>query len=307
MPSELTALRDSLSRALRGRVLADYVLAPHTTYKIGGPADLALLPADTDDLAAAVRMLAEAGTAFCVLGGGANVLCSDRGVRGVVILTAALDGLRVDGARLVAGAGVPSHQVALAAQQAALAGAEFLAWLPGSLGGACFMNARAFGGEISQVLRVATLVDPDGRRHDLALSATDFTYKRSPFQSGRAIIAEATLALAPGDPTVIAERMRGIEEERHGKHELDFPSCGCVFKNDYRFGEPSGRLIERCGLKQLRIGDAEVSPYHANFVFNRGQARAADVRAVIEEVRRRVREQTGFELELEVQLLGDWA
>jgi UDP-N-acetylmuramate dehydrogenase len=306
MASELTSLRDGLTHALRGRVLQGYVLAPHTTYRIGGPADLALLPADTDDLAAAVQMLAGAGKPFSVLGGGANVLCSDRGVRGVVILTAGLNGLRVDGTRLVAGAGVASHQVAVAAQQAGLAGAEFLAWLPGSLGGACFMNARAFGGEVSQVLTVATLVEPDGRRHDLALSPADFAYKRSPFQAGRAIIAEATLALAAGDPATILDRMRRIEEERRSKHELDFPSCGCVFKNDYRFGEPSGRLIERCGLKQLRVGDAEVSPYHANFIINRGQARAADVRAVIEKVRQAVREQTGFELELEVQLLGEW-
>jgi UDP-N-acetylmuramate dehydrogenase len=241
-----------------------------------------------------------------VLGGGSKVLVSDQGIRGVVIITTGLDHLQVEGCRLRAGAGVPSHRAAEAACQAGLGGLEFLTCLPGSLGGACFMNARAFGSEMSLVLSRATVVEPDGRRLELPLRPELFSYKRSPFQASRAIIAEVELALGRADSAAIAARMRFIEEQRRSKHEMDFPSCGCVFKNDTRFGMPSGRLIERCGLKQLRIGDAEVSPHHANFIINRGRASAAEVRAVLEEVRRRVREQTGFELELEVRLLGEW-
>jgi UDP-N-acetylmuramate dehydrogenase len=190
--------------------------------------------------------------------------------------------------------------------RAGLAGAEFLAWLPGSVGGACFMNARAYGSEVSQVLRVARVVEADGGLRELALAPEAFSYKRSPFQGSGALIAEARLALRPDDRARIQERMDRIGKERREKHELDFPSCGCVFKNDRAIGIASGALIERCGLKGYRVGDAQVSPYHANFVFNLGAATASEVRAVIAHVERSVEDETGHRLELEVRLLGEW-
>jgi UDP-N-acetylmuramate dehydrogenase len=292
---------------VRGRLEPEHPLAPHTSYRIGGPAELALFPEDAEDLARAVGLLARQGRALVVLGGGSNVLVSDRGVRGVVILTDALRRLEVEGEGLWVGAGIPSHEVAEAAERAGLAGAEFLAWLPGSVGGACFMNARAYGGEVSQVLRVARVVLPDGTLRELPLAPADFSYKRSPFQGSGALVAEARLALRPDDPLRIRERMDRIGEERRSKHELDHPSCGCVFKNDRAIGTASGALIERCGLKGHRLGDAQVSPYHANFVFNLGAATASEVRAVIEHVQRTVEAETGHRLELEVRLLGEWS
>jgi UDP-N-acetylmuramate dehydrogenase len=299
-------LADQLRAALRGEVHEELPLAPRTHYRIGGPAQLAVLPVDADDLALTARLAAAAGAPLCVLGGGANVLVSDRGVRGVVVLTSALRALSVEGRELSAGAGLPSHEVALAALAAGLSGAEFLAHLPGSIGGACTMNARAHGGEVSQVLARATVVSRGGERRRVDVSPAEFAYKRSPFQGSGAIVAEATLTLAPGDAEAIRAQMEQIGRERRSRHELDFPSCGCVFKNDRRFGAPSGQLIERCGCKGLRIGDAQVSEHHANFVFNVGRATASDVRRVIEAVQRTVRERTGFELEPEVQLVGDW-
>jgi UDP-N-acetylmuramate dehydrogenase len=291
---------------VRGRLAPSLELAPHTTYRIGGPADLAILPCDAEDLARALATLAGAGAHWVVLGGGSNVLVSDLGVRGAVVLTSELRELEVRGRELVAGAGVPSHEVALAAQRAALSGAEFLAWLPGTLGGACYMNARAYGSEVAAVLACARVVERDGTLREVAPAASEFAYKRSPFRAAGAVVAQATLALVPGDPIAIGERIDHIGRERRAKHELDFPSCGCVFKNDRRIGVSSGALIESCGLKGFRIGAAQVSPHHANFVFNLGGATARDVRAVIEHVRRVVEERTSHRLETEVQLIGEW-
>jgi UDP-N-acetylmuramate dehydrogenase len=304
--SALDVAAQRLRAAVRGQVERHRPLAPDTTYGIGGPADLAILPEDGADLVRAVRTLGELGLGWLVLGGGSNVLVSDRGVRGAVILTHALDSVAVEGSRLRAGAGVTSHQVAVTARDAGLQGAEFLAWLPGSIGGACLMNARAFGGEISGVLERARVVDAAGQLDELRLRPDDFSYKRSPFQESGTIIVEAVLGLEPGDPARIQQRMDEIEARRRARHEMDVRSCGCVFKNDYSLGRSSGQIIDACGLKQVRVGDAQVSPHHANFVLNLGQATAADVRRVIEIVRARVEQQMGHRLELEVRLVGEW-
>ncbi len=300
------ALAARLRRVMRGPVALDHPLAPYTTYRVGGPADLALSPLDAEDLAAAAAELWRCGQGFEVLGGGSNVLVSDRGLRGVVVLTGGLRALRVQGARIVAGAGVPSHDVAEAARAAGLTGAEFLTRLPGSVGGACFMNARAYGGEVAGVLCQARLVGRDGAARDVPCRGADFGYKRSPFQGSGEVIVEVTLALRPGDPARIAARMAEIAASRDERHELEHPSCGCVFKNDHRVGVPAGQLIEACGLKGLREGDAVVSPHHANFVLNLGGASAAQLRRLIERVRQAVQQQTGHRLELEVRLLRLW-
>jgi UDP-N-acetylmuramate dehydrogenase len=299
-------LAPRLRSTLRGTVDVDCPLATYTTYRIGGPADLVLVPADLDDLVQALLLLEEEGVPWEVLGGGSNVLVSDRGVRGAVVLTSGLDQLTVEGAEITAGAGIPSHEVALAARRVALTGAEFLAWLPGSFGGACLMNARAYGGEISRVLTRARVVTRQGQLRDPSLRPEQFDYKRSPFQGTDEIVVEATLSLAPGDPEAIQRQMDQNEASRRANHEMDHPSCGCVFKNDHRIGISSGELIDDCGLKGYRVGQAQVSSHHANFVINLGQATAAQVYQVIEHVRRTVAEQTGHQLELEVRLMGEW-
>jgi UDP-N-acetylmuramate dehydrogenase len=295
-----------LRSELRGTIEERYPLAPETTYRIGGPADLAFFPADTEDLARVIDLARTLDAPLAVLGGGSNVLVSDRGVRGIVVLTRSLDRVTVRGSLLVAEAGAPSHQVALAASDAELSGAEFLAWLPGSVGGACYMNARAYGGEVSKVLTHAVAVDPSGALRELHLAPHQFGYKRSPFQEEQLVIAEITLSLVAGDVEQIRGRMDHIETERRAKHEMEFPSCGCVFRNDHRIGVSSGKLIESCGLKGFRIGDAQVSPYHANFIINLGRASASEVRRVMAYVGRTVAQQTGHLLLPEVQLLGEW-
>jgi len=297
---------DELRRRLQGRVERDLPLAPLTTYGIGGPADIALFPASRRDLERAIGLLHERGLPWVVLGGGSNVLVSDRGVRGAVLLTTGLARIEVRGGAVVAEAGAQSHAVAVAAQRAGLTGAEFLAWLPGTVGGACLMNARAYGGEVSQILRRARVVTPAGDAEELTLEPGQFAYKRSPLAGRGLVIAEVTLELAPGDPAAIQAAMDGIEVRRRANHEMDHPSCGCVFKNDYSIGISSGQVVDRCGLKGYAVGAARVSPHHANFVINTGGASAVDVRRVIEHVRAEVERQTGHRLELEVQLLGEW-
>lgn len=300
---QLTA---QLRARMRGAVEADYVLAPHTSYSLGGPADLALLPLDAQDLACGVSLLAAAGVPFEVLGGGSNVLVSDHGVRGAVVLTAAMTTLQVRDAAVQVGAGVPSHRVAEAARDAGLTGAEFLTCLPGSVGGACFMNARAYGGEVAGVLSGATTVTRAGALRQTRPVPGDFAYKRSPFQLSQEILARVELSLQPGRQDQITARMDRIAQARQAKHELDHPSCGCVFKNDRCIGSPSGQLIERCGLKGYGEGGAKISPHHANFVIAVGPTTAAEVRRVMEHMRATVAQQLGHALEFEVQFIGQW-
>jgi UDP-N-acetylmuramate dehydrogenase len=304
--SQLAHATKLLRSKLRGRVETDWPLAPHTTYKIGGSADLALFPVDAADVAVAVSELKGLGLPWVVLGGGSNVLVSDRGVRGAVVITTDLLRIEVAGDRINAGAGVDSHQVALSARDAGLRGAEFLAWLPGTFGGACLMNARAYGGEISLVLQSALCVDNNGSSQQLIFTPHDFSYKQSPFQQQQLIIAEACIRLAPGDTGEIQRQIDEIEAKRRANHEMDHPSCGCIFKNDYSIGISSGQLIDQCGLKGFRIGAAQVSPHHANFILNLGNASASEIMDVIEHVRQSVKTATGHALELEVQILGEW-
>lgn len=306
MSVDLSTLAEQLRSGISGPVQLDLPLAQFTTYRIGGPADLVLFPADTKELAMAVAQLQQAGVPWEVLGGGSNVLVSDRGVRGAVVMTVQLTQLEVEQTRIRASAGVDSHQVAEAARDAGLSGAEFLTWLPGSIGGACLMNARAYGGEISEVLTGAIVVTPRGEIRQRQLGPEQFSYKRSPFSQSDEIIAEVTLSLRQGQPERIQQQMDLIEQQRRANREMDHPSCGCVFKNDHRIGVSSGKLIDDCGLKGFRIGDAQVSPHHANFVINLGRATAEQVWQVAQHVRRTVAEQTGHRLELEMRRMGQW-
>jgi UDP-N-acetylmuramate dehydrogenase len=288
------------------RCVPELPLAEHTTYRVGGPADLAVFPRSPEQLARIQRTAAAKGLPVTLLGLGSNVLVADRGIRGVVVLLRDLAHIQVDDAVVRAGAGADCTAVAACALEAGLEGLEFFHHLPGSVGGAAFMNARAFDQEMSQVWRAARLVTPEGRLVERRFSSELFRYKHSPLQESGEIAAELTLRLTPGAPAAIAARMERNERQRRKNGEFCWPSCGCVFKNDRRIGVPSGRLIDQCGLKGFSIGGARVSPLHANFVVNAAKARAADLRAVIEHVRAEVERRTGHRLEPEVRLLGQW-
>ncbi len=307
MSRDLSFYTNELRAVFQGRLETHYPLAPHTIYQIGGPADLALFPEDAASFATLLTKLVELGLPWFVFGGGSNVLVSDRGFRGAAVFTECLQGIAVHDTRLVVEAGVTSHRVAQSAQAHGLSGAEFLAWLPGSIGGACWMNARAYGSEISAIITAARVVTSEGILRKETLAKEQFAYKNSPFQKHGCMVAEATFELEHGDRKTIQEAMDRIGESRRLKREMDYPSCGCVFKNDYSIGVPAGRLIDSCGLKGWRVGNAQVAPFHGNFILNLGEATAEEVLAVIEHVRKTVLDKRGYYLELEVQLVGEWA
>jgi len=299
-------LVDGLRALADVRVEQDLALAPLSTYGVGGAADWGVFPRTAEALSGVVRLLAEAGLPLQVLGRGSNVLIGDKGVRGVVVVLRDLAGIEVQGERLWVGAGADCTDVAAAAQGAALSGVEFFHRLPGSVGGAAFMNARAFDQEMSQIWRWARVVTRAGDLEERRYAPGDFSYKRSPLQGSGEIAAQVELHLSFGDPDEIRRRMDHNEQRRRDNGEMDHPSCGCVFKNDRAFGAPSGLVVDRAGLKGYRVGDAQVSPRHANFVINLGQATAADLRAVIEHVERTVEEETGHRMEREVRFVGEF-
>lgn len=283
-------------------------LAPYTSARIGGPADLLVVVRSAEELAEAARLLWEHGAPFRVLGGGSNVLISDRGVRGVVLLNQAKASRfenTAEGPRLWAESGAVLGSVARRAVERGWAGLEWAATVPGTVGGAVVNNAGAHDGDIAGCLEVAEILQRPGRREvwpvdRLAYDYRDSWLKRHP---GEAVVLSATFRLAASDPGRTRAKMESFVAYRR-QTQPPGASWGSMFKNPH--GDFAGRLIEAAGLKGYRVGDVQVSTQHANFFVNLGQATAADAWRLIETVRERVREQFGVALELEIELLGDW-
>ena len=281
-------------------------MAAHTSFRMGGPADLYVLPANADEAAGVLRVCARESVPAFLLGGGTNILVSDSGFRGVVVDMSRLTGIRADGTLVAAQAGTPVSEVAEFALALGFSGLEFAYALPGSMGGAVWMNARCYGAECSDVLEYVDCLGPDLQVRRYLMNRADWSYKRSPFQDGRHVILEAGLRLAPGERSVMEKLMRSHRSDREGKGHFLHPCAGSIFKNNRTFGAPTGQLIDSLGLKGTRIGGAQVAPFHGNIFINTGDARATDMRALIELVEREVRARLGLELEREVILVGDW-
>jgi UDP-N-acetylmuramate dehydrogenase len=281
----------------------DAPLAPRTSIRVGGPADLLVRPADVDDLVACLRAARDLAVPVTVLGGGANLLVADRGVRGVVLrLPPDLSRESVRAPRLLLPAGMPTGRAVQRAHAAGLVGAEFLRGIPGTLGGALAMNAGTRGGEMKDVVVHVEVATAEGLQ-DLAAEALGFAYRTCRLPAG-AVVTRVGLELRPGDVAAAAAAMEADWERRAASQPLDQPSFGSTFRNPP--GDFAGRLVEAAGLKGLRVGGAAVSERHANFVVNLGGATAADVVAVVRRMRDAVREQTGVVLETEVRLVGDF-
>lgn len=282
-------------------------LAPYTTYRLGGPADLLLLPADAAEFAAAVRWAAAHALPVTVLGGGSNVLVSDAGVEGAVIITTRMQALSFEDGAVSAESGISMDLLCELCAGRGLAGIANFYGMPGTLGGAVMMNARCYEHSIDEVIETVDAVGAAGEPRRYSRADCRFAYKDSRFQEGGEWIVGVRLALHPGAPPgELRAEMEHRRQHRENMGQYRFPNAGCVFKNDYSVGIPSGKLVEWCGLKGFRVGGAEVFPSHANFVVNTGGATAADVLAVIRHVERVVFEQKGVRLEREVRLLGRW-
>lgn len=293
-------LIDRLPRP-RGRLTADAPLGPQTWFRAGGAAEVLFRPADVEDLATFMAAL-PADVPFTVLGVGSNVLVRDGGVRGVVIrLLRGFTGISVEGHEIVAGAGALDLNVALTARDQGLAGLEFLSGIPGTIGGALRMNAGAYEGDVSQVLVSAEAVDRSGKVHAVPASALGFSYRHSEAPADW-IFTSARLRATPGDQLAIARRIAEIDAARTDSQPRS-RTGGSTFVNPP--GHKAWQLIDRAGCRGLRIGEAQVSEKHCNFLINLGEATAGDIEGLGEEVRRRVREKTGVQLEWEIRRIGE--
>jgi UDP-N-acetylmuramate dehydrogenase len=301
------ARAEAILRASCGdRVRAGLAIAPLTTFRIGGPAALYLEPEAEDDLAAAGRAVAETGVPFVVIGKGSNMLVSDEGFAGLVLrLGRGYRWAARDRTFLRAGGAMPVPALAGVALQHELAGLEFGVAIPASVGGAVRMNAGAHEGSMSDVVRTIDMFRLLlGRTERVPAESAGFTYRRSQLP-GDAVVTGVTVALETADPGDIRARMDAAREWRRRTQPLAEPNCGSVFKNPP--SDHAARLIEASGLKGLRIGGAQISTKHANFIVVEPQARASDVVALIRAVQQRVEGETGVRLDPEVHLIGEFA
>jgi UDP-N-acetylmuramate dehydrogenase len=287
--------------ALRGRLLANQPLAELTWFRVGGPAQLLFIPEDEEDLAYMLANLPVEITA-AVIGLGSNLIVRDGGVPGLVIrLGRGFGEIAIDGVMLRAGAAVPDVKVARAAQEAGIAGLSFLRGIPGSIGGALRMNGGAYGRETKDVLVAAHAVDRDGRIHVLTNGDMKFAYRHCGAPANY-IFTQATFRGEPGDPVVIAAEMEKITESREATQPIKSRTGGSTFKNPP--GHKAWQLIDAAGCRGLRIGGAQVSEMHTNFLLNLGNATAADIETLGETVRNRVKENSGVALEWEIKRIG---
>ena len=284
-------------------VLVDEPMSEHTTFKIGGPADLFVTPDDADEIAEVLEACRAAEVPYFVLGCGSDLLVSDEGYRGVIIsLTEGLVGVTVDGKEMSCQAGVGLREASEMACELGLSGLEFACGIPGSIGGACFMNAGAYGGCMADVLKSVRVLLADGSVDTLGVDELNLGYRKSRIADEGMVVLSATFALKKGEPEEIRAAMDELTRKREEKQPLELPSAGSTFKRPE--GYFAGKLITDAGLKGWQSGGAAVSKKHAGFVVNVGGATAADVHAVIEHVQDEVERQFGVRLQPEVRFLG---
>lgn len=285
------------------RIIRDADMSKFTTFKIGGPAKLVIEPSSVDSLSNVLKACKEEGIKPIVLGNGSNVLVSDEGIDGVVIVMGeAFSKIEYFGNNMVrAQAGAKVSSLCNFCLEYSLTGLEFAFGIPGTVGGAAFMNAGAYGGEMKDVIMVVNHMNLDGERGSFQGSQLGFSYRHSAYASSDLIITSVIFLLDSGNPDAIKTKMTDILNRRKAKQPLEFPSAGSTFKRPE--GYFAAALIDECGLKGKTVGGAQVSEKHAGFVINKGGATAKDVLGLMDEIMRTVKEQKGVELEPEVRIL----
>lgn len=291
--------------ALRGVEVREHEpMSRHTSFSIGGPADLYAIPHTLDGLRELLRVTTESGLPHCIIGNGSNVLVRDGGLRGVVIqLADNLSAVRRYGCRLIAESGASLGKLCMFAADEGLSGLSFAAGIPGTVGGAVWMNAGANGGEMGDVVREVLAYNWQGEAVVLSHADLGLSYRHSNLQDQALVVAEVTFDLCSGDSAELHGQMCEIVAKRCEKQPVNMPSAGSVFKRPE--GDYAGRLIEAVGAKGLREGGAEISPKHAGFIVNLGHATAADVLELVRQVRERVHAEHGVWLETEVRVIGE--
>ena len=300
---------ESEENTFHNKLKTNVRLAPFTTFNIGGPASYYIEPSSLSEFTQAILWALKNSASFLVLGGGSNTLVHDNGYNGLVINTCGLTKVEAHNNTITAECGAPVDRLVDRSLKQRLTGVEFAAGLPGSIGGAVFMNARAvnhsFSGIIDKVLALKVGVDTVDsiwlKNDDL-----EFSYKSSLFQKRKFLVYKVVFKLTIGSPQAIESNIRANKNLRKSRGQYLFPNAGCIFKNDRETGIPTGKLIEELGLKGKRIGDAEIFEEHANFIINRGKASADNVYRLIKYIENRALQIKGIKLEREINLIGDW-
>ncbi len=297
-------LIEALQAARVGNVLPNEPLADYTTWKIGGPADLLIVPHGKEELAAAVKLLHEHGVSWTSLGRGSNMLVSDKGIRGVVVKPGSgLDYARFEGQTVYAGAAFSFIKLSVLAGKEGLTGLEFAGGIPGTVGGAVYMNAGAHGSDVSRIFQSAQIVTETGELVTYGREAMAFDYRHSMLHESKGFVVEAVFELERGVREEIAATLASYKERRIRTQPLHLAVAGSVFKNPP--GDFAARLIQEAGLKGYRVGGAEISVQHANFIVNTGQATAEDVLTLMAHIQSTVKARYGVELVPEVLVVGE--
>lgn len=298
------ALQDIFAGCTQRPLLLAEPMTKHTSFHIGGPAELMAQPQSEAELQSLLLKAAEAAVPVTLVGNGSNLLVRDKGIRGLVIkLGSMLRDIKVSGNELTFGSGVSLAQASKKAAELGLSGMEFAVGIPGSIGGAVYMNAGAYDGEMSKVVKSVRVMDAAGEVSELSAGELDFGYRHSALQGSGKIVTSVTVELAAGDKQAIAEKMADFSNRRITKQPLELPSAGSMFKRPP--GYFAGTLIDQTGLKGYTVGGAQVSTKHAGFVVNIGGATAADVLQLISDVQAKVFAAHGVHLEPEVLVLGE--
>jgi len=303
---EKSMIKQKLEKIVDNKfIIENAPMANHTSFKAGGCADLLVEPQSIDELKHVLQLLNAEGTNYMVLGNGSNVLVRDGGYRGVIVkIGDAFNYVEREGNQLICGSGTLMSVVSRNAVNAELAGFEFASGIPGSIGGAVFMNAGAYGGEIVQVLKKARIVSKDGIR-DFYMTAEELQlgYRHSVLHETGDVVVEAVLELEPGNVEEIRANIADFTERRNSKQPVTYPSAGSFFKRPE--GYFAGKLVQDAGFKGLTVGGAQVSQLHSGFVINIGGATATDILQLMEIVQAGVYEQFGVKLEPEVRIIGE--
>jgi UDP-N-acetylmuramate dehydrogenase len=299
----LNQLAEKLKNEDLGTVLMNEPLKNHTTLKIGGPADLFFEPKDIESLKKAVTYIKEANVPVRAIGRGSNLLVADGGIEGIVVKVGdGLNHLDRNENIITVGGGYSLIPLATLMSREAYSGLEFAAGIPGSVGGAVFMNAGAHGSDMSQIVEKALILFPDGQLKWLQNDELDFSYRTSVLQKNGGICVEAVLNLKEGDKETIMAELKKNKDYRRNTQPWNYPCCGSVFRNP--LPNYAGQLIESSGLKGTQIGGAQISEMHANFIVNTGDAKAKDVLDLIAFIQKTIKEKHGIDIQTEVEIIG---
>lgn len=298
-------IRKELGERIPGVCIEENVpMAQYTSFRAGGKARMMVIPADAEQLSAVLGVLSSSGVQYMVLGNGTNILVKDSGYDGVIVkIGSGFDYVRQEGCRLVCGSGTRMSVAAKAALEGGLSGFEFASGIPGFTGGAVFMNAGAYGGEMKDILRRAKIVSKDGSREFyMTADELEMGYRHTKLHDTGDIVTEVEFVLEEGNRTQIKAKMSELMEKRNSRQPVNFPSAGSFFKRPE--GYFAGKLIQDAGLKGLSVGGAQVSELHSGFIINRGGATATDILQLMEMIQARVFDEFGVRLETEVRIIG---